>query len=277
MSLFGSIMGDLDDDPFFGAHMRSMRQMNNMMNSLFADPFGMMGGFGMGGPPALTMGSRHSMVPFGFPPMPQLNMNRLLSGSLDSGLGEHGFSSSSVMSMSMTSGPDGRPQVIQSSSSTRTGPGGIRETKRTHIDSRSGTKKMAIGHHIGSRSHVIEREQNTISGDQEERQEFINLEEEEAEDFNREFEQKARESFHGHSIARRHSGLPQITSGSNATGAGGWRSRISAGSAGGNARRSLRTPSPNLLALPAPVSGHHSPRTSTRMNMTRNLKCAHFA
>lgn len=45
----------------------------------------------------------------------------------------------------MTSGPDGRPQVIQSSASTRTGPGGIRETKRTHIDSRSGTKKMAIG------------------------------------------------------------------------------------------------------------------------------------
>lgn len=66
--------------PFSSAHMRSMRQMNNMMNSLFADPFGMMGGFGMGGPPALTMGSRHSMVPFGFPPMPQLNMNRLLSG-----------------------------------------------------------------------------------------------------------------------------------------------------------------------------------------------------
>lgn len=80
---------------------------------------------------------------------------------------------------------------------------------------------LLLGHHIGSRSHVIEREQNTISGDQEERQEFINLEEEEAEDFNREFEQKARESFHGHSIARRHSGLPQITSGSNATGAGG--------------------------------------------------------
>lgn len=73
------------------------------------------------------------------------NYLHIYSGSLDSGLGEHGFSSSSVMSMSMTSGPDGRPQVIQSSSSTRTGPGGIRETKRTHIDSRSGTKKMAIG------------------------------------------------------------------------------------------------------------------------------------
>lgn len=57
---------------------------------------------------------------------------------------------------------------------------------------------MAIGHHIGERAHVIEREQNVRSGAQEERQEFINLDDEEAEDFDREFQQKAR-----HSIAPR--------------------------------------------------------------------------
>jgi len=44
-------------------------------------------------------------------------------------------------------------------------------------DSRSGVKKIAIGHHIGERAHVLEREQNYHSGDREERQEFINLEE----------------------------------------------------------------------------------------------------
>jgi len=44
-------------------------------------------------------------------------------------------------------------------------------------DSRSGVKKIAIGHHIGERAHVLEREQNVHSGDREERQEFINLEE----------------------------------------------------------------------------------------------------
>jgi len=38
-------------------------------------------------------------------------------------------------------------------------------------------KKIAIGHHIGERAHVLEREQNVHSGDREERQEFINLEE----------------------------------------------------------------------------------------------------
>lgn len=122
--------------------MRSMRQMNNMMNSLFSDPFGMMDGFGA---PALTQANRavshNSLMPFGFPTMP--NINRLLSGSLDN-LGDcHSYTSTSVVSM--TSGPDGRPQVYRASSSTRSAPGGVRETQRTVSDSRTGTKKMAIG------------------------------------------------------------------------------------------------------------------------------------
>ena len=85
------------------------------------------------------------------------------------------FTSSSIMTM--TSGPDGRPQVYQESMSTRVAPGGIKETKKTVSDSRTGTRKMAIGHHIGERAHILEREHNVHSGDQEERQEFINLDE----------------------------------------------------------------------------------------------------
>jgi hypothetical protein len=188
MSLFG-MMGDLEDDPIFGHHMRSMRQMNNMMNSLFADPFGMFGGgaFGAGFgafPNNALMGPNRNLM------NPQ--MNRLLGGDTlaipDSGIA---YSSSSVFSMS--SGPDGRPQVYQATSSTRAGPGGVRETRRTVQDSRSGTKKMAIGHHIGERAHIIEKEQNLHTGQREERQEFINLEDEEAEDFDREFQQRARQ------------------------------------------------------------------------------------
>lgn len=55
--------------------MRQMRQMNNMMNSLFADPFGMFGGEG----PLSIMGPRHTnaMMPF-MPQMPALN--RLFTG-----------------------------------------------------------------------------------------------------------------------------------------------------------------------------------------------------
>ncbi|CAK1587259.1 unnamed protein product [Parnassius mnemosyne] len=184
MSLFGSLMGDVEDDPFFGSHMRHMRQMNNMMNSLFSDPFSMFGG---GGPLAIT-GPRHgsSLMPF-MPQMPSLN--RLFSGDLDGHMGTgSSFSSSTVV---MSSGPNGKPQVISSSSSTKIGPNGIKETRKTLQDSRTGTKKMSIGHHIGERAHLIEREQNYYSGDAEERQEFINIEEEEAEDFDREFQAKA--------------------------------------------------------------------------------------
>lgn len=86
----------------------------------------------------------------------------------------HSFMSQSVMTMS--SGPDGRPQVYQETMSTTTAPGGIKETKKTVSDSRTGTRKMAIGHHIGERAHILERERN-MHGDEEEHQEFINLDE----------------------------------------------------------------------------------------------------
>ncbi|XP_063829707.1 myeloid leukemia factor isoform X2 [Ostrinia nubilalis] len=183
MSLFGSLMGDVEDDPFFGSHMRHMRQMNNMMNSLFSDPFGMLGG----GPLAIA-GPRHgsSLMPF-MPQMPSLN--RLFSADMDGHMSAgSSFTSSTVV---MSSGPNGKPQIYQSSSSTKIGPNGVKETRKTLQDSCTGTKKMSIGHHIGERAHVIEREQNVYSGDAEERQEFINIEEEEAEDFNREFQIKA--------------------------------------------------------------------------------------
>ncbi|XP_063916566.1 myeloid leukemia factor isoform X2 [Zophobas morio] len=208
MSLFGSLMGDMEDDPYFGTHMNMMRQMNTMMNSFFSDPFAI-GGFG-----DFDRGHRsihNSLMPFSMPMMP--NFNRLLSGSLDSlggslgsslggSLGGHSYSSSTVVSMS--SGPDGRPQVYKATSSTRTAPGGIKETQRTVTDTRSGTKKMAIGHHIGDRAHIIEKEHNVRTGDREEKQDFINLDEDDADDFNREWETKTRSR----------SEIPRISSGS---------------------------------------------------------------
>ncbi|KAF5296208.1 hypothetical protein FQR65_LT19839 [Abscondita terminalis] len=181
--------------------------MNNMMNSLFGDPFDCMGMRDFGAP-ALTFGGRaasqNSLLPFGgnFPMMP--NINRLLSNSLDS-LGDphgHCYSSSTVVSMT-SSGPDGRPHVYKATSSTRTAP--------------------------GERAHIIEREQNVHSGDQEERQDFINLDEEEADDFNREWETRTYRNRpeipritgsasirnrHGYG-AREHSGVPAITAGSS--------------------------------------------------------------
>lgn len=194
MSLFGSLMGDLDDD-IFGNHMNAMnmqmRSMNRLMNSFMPDPFNMLTPFDSSFQQNALMERQNNPNVgglFGFPGMP--NMNRLLSADI----GSNGASYCSSSVITMSSGPDGRPQIYQATSSTKTGPGGIRETRRTVQDSMNGVKKMAIGHHIGERAHIIEKEQDLQSGQLEERQEFINLEEEQAEDFDREFTTKARGS-----------------------------------------------------------------------------------
>ena len=36
---------------------------------------------------------------------------------------------------------------------------------------------MAVGRHLGERGHVVEKEQNYVTGDMEEREDFINIEE----------------------------------------------------------------------------------------------------
>ena len=51
----------------------------------------------------------------------------------------------------------------------------VRETRRAVRDSSRGVEKMAIGHHIRDRAHVIERKRDTRTGEQEENQELINL------------------------------------------------------------------------------------------------------
>lgn len=165
--------------------MRQMRQMNNMMNSLFGDPFqGMMGNMNAIAGPQPMFG-RQLM------PMFTNNMSNRLLNVTDMPSHEGvGYSSSSVFSM--TTGPDGKPQIYQATSSTKQGPGGIRETRKTLQDSRTGTKKMSIGHHIGERAHVIEKSQDLSTGQLEENEELINLDEEEKEVFNREFTQRAR-------------------------------------------------------------------------------------
>lgn len=124
--------------------------------------------------------------------MPQ--MNRLLSAP------PMGISSSSSYSTSssvfcMSNDGSGQPLVYKETSSVRTGPNGVKETRRTVEDSASGTRKMAIGHHIGERARVLEKEQNVRTGQREEREELINLEESDTEDFERDFEQKVRPNY----------------------------------------------------------------------------------
>lgn len=190
--------------------MNSMRQMQNQMMSNMLDPFRMFSMPGIGGFGGLGLGSRsqlmqsspsmhhsspsmhHSSPSMHISPMHNslmpMNLNRLLSAP-QNGVS---FSSSSCYSV-MSSGSDGRPQVYHETSSTKVGPGGLKETRRTVQDSASGKKKMAIGHHLGEKAHVVEKEQNMHTGEREEREDFINLDEEESEEFERKFEHKSRQ------------------------------------------------------------------------------------
>ncbi|NXM46053.1 MLF1 factor, partial [Gymnorhina tibicen] len=100
----------------------------------------------------------------------------------------HSFSSSSMMTYSKTG--DEPPKVFQASTQTRTAPGGVKETRKALKDSESGLEKMAIGHHIHDRAHVVRKSKNFKTGDEEVNQEFINLDESEADTFNEEWQKE---------------------------------------------------------------------------------------
>ncbi|KFU96814.1 Myeloid leukemia factor 1, partial [Pterocles gutturalis] len=100
----------------------------------------------------------------------------------------HTFSSSSVMTYSKIG--DEPPKVFQASAQTRTAPGGVKETRKALKDSESGLEKMAIGHHIRDRAHVVKKSKNRKTGDEELNQEFINLDETEAQTFDEEWQKE---------------------------------------------------------------------------------------
>nr|CAB3263864.1 myeloid leukemia factor 2 [Phallusia mammillata] len=143
-------------------------------------PFTMFGNMGFG-----NMFSRMDAMMNGM--QSQMQMMQSGAGMPNSGQSFH----SSFTSISYGGG-EGQPKVYQSSSSTKIGPNGVKETQKSERNSVTGLQKMAIGHHIGERAHVIEKSQNSRTGEKEESQEFVNIEEDEAEQFNNEFNQRIR-------------------------------------------------------------------------------------
>ncbi|KAG7474545.1 hypothetical protein JOB18_011920 [Solea senegalensis] len=190
-------LNDVDDDPYmmdpFAAHRQQMSLFAPFGMDPFAlapqmqphrvprrqagplTPFGMMG---MGGGFMDMFGMMGEM-------MENVVSEERMSGSPNC----QSFSSSTVISYS--SSDVGAPKVYQQTSATRTGPGGIRETRRSMRDSESGLEQLAIGHHIGERAHIMERSRNRRTGDREERQDFINLDETDAAAFDEEWRREA--------------------------------------------------------------------------------------
>lgn len=112
------------------------------------------------------------------------------------------FSSSSVMTYSNSG--DGKPKIYQASSQVRQGPGGVKETRQMLRDSEKGLEKVAVGHHIGDRAHIIERKKEN-GGDVEEIVNLENLDDDEVPEFNKEFETKlTSRSALGHAHGHKH-------------------------------------------------------------------------
>ncbi|XP_006753883.1 PREDICTED: myeloid leukemia factor 1 isoform X1 [Myotis davidii] len=214
--MFRMLNSGFEDDPFFSdsfhAHRESMRQM---MRS-FSEPFGRdLLSISDGRRRAHNRSGRddgenfltavNSLVPFGsfggmhtdvspFQAMDRMMLNMRNSmqelqrnfGNLSMDPNGHSFTSSSVMTYSKVG--DEPPRVFQASTQTRQAPGGIKETRKALRDSDSGLEKMAVGHHLHDRAHVIKKSKNNKTGDEEVNQEFINMNESDAHAFDDEWQ-----------------------------------------------------------------------------------------
>ncbi|XP_019743203.1 myeloid leukemia factor 1 isoform X2 [Hippocampus comes] len=208
--------GDFDEDPFFSDPFRAHRDHMRQMMRSFSEPFGgrfmpsIMDGTSRdhdaAEPPALRGEHRdlsRSLLPFDSTDPPtnpfgmfdsiMTNMRSRMDGmyknfDMSTDANTHSFSSSSVMTYSKVGNDP--PKVFQASSSTRRAPGGVKETVRALKDSESGLEKMAIGHHIQDRGHVIEKKMNKKTGDKELIQDFQNMDESEAQSFDEEWQKE---------------------------------------------------------------------------------------
>ncbi|XP_012379102.1 myeloid leukemia factor 1 isoform X2 [Dasypus novemcinctus] len=187
--MFGMLSSSFEDDPFFSdsftAHRESMRQM---MRS-FSEPFG---NDLLSISDSRGRARNHRGHDDG---------ENSLTGQLSMDPNGHSFCSSSVMTYSKVG--DEPPKVFQASSQTRTAPGGIKETRRALRDSDRGLEKMAVGHHIHDRAHVIKKSKNSRTGDEEVNQEFINMNESDAHAFDDEWQHeilKYRPGGRGHNL-----------------------------------------------------------------------------
>ncbi|XP_053315332.1 myeloid leukemia factor 1 isoform X2 [Spea bombifrons] len=221
--MFGSLLKDFEDDPFFSESLTAHQEHVRQMMRSFSDPFGRDPFFSItdgrspgqrgrqGSQVALREDHRASSLSHmpsdifkGLTPDVKdsfrsidnmmvnmrnrmFDMHRQFEGLSDTS-DIHSFHSSSVMTYSKTG--DEPPKIFQATSQTRKAPGGIKETKRAVRDSESGVEKMAIGHHIKERAHVIKKSVNNKTGDREVNQEFMNLDESDALSFDNEWQQE---------------------------------------------------------------------------------------
>lgn len=182
-----------------------------MQSMGFGNMPGMFGDMGFGQDPMMQPPGGHgmSMLPHGFmSPMsmmmdPFQHMQQAMSMAND-GHNNSGFSYCSSSVVSYTTDEHGRQQVYQSSNEVKQGPGGVKETKSSVRDSRTGHQELAIGHHLYDKGLVKKKSKNAYTGEVEQCEDFIGIDETEADAFERNWMNQARTmsaSAHGHQIA----------------------------------------------------------------------------
>lgn len=180
-----SIMNQFMMDPFTAPNQRQPQQAQQrnqvaMRNNDPFDPFGM----------SLSPFDRQFNHPFSLMNQMMGNFDNVFRNfdqmsRMPNDPNAQVFSSSSVVTYSNT---DGKPKIFQQSKQIHQGPGGVRETREMVRDSERGLEKMAIGHHIGEKAHIIERQK--LNGQIEETVNLENLDDEELPTFNQEFESR---------------------------------------------------------------------------------------
>ncbi|XP_064241134.1 myeloid leukemia factor 1 isoform X2 [Passer domesticus] len=213
--MFGGLGRCFEEDPFFrdpfAAHHEHMRQLlRNFPDPFGRDPFLSLpeggerpaerraGGRAQRDSQVATRGTRRWDAQF---VDPFSAMDRMMSDMRNSMLEMHrkfddlsiqpeghSFSSSSMMTYSKVG--DEPPKVFQATAQTRTAPGGVKETRKALKDSESGVEKIAVGHHLQDRAHVVRKSRNSRTGDEEMNQEFINMDESEAGTFDEEWQKE---------------------------------------------------------------------------------------
>jgi len=196
-------------DPFdpFGTR-RHMREMEQMMDSMMGDPFGMMDDFfGTGrhrnphqmiedGHSRRRNGGRSSAENqlanpfggFGFGLLGNMvqQMEALQNEAMTSP-SSHVFTQSTMISYDGS----GQPKVVQNSVRKT---GDVKETRKTVRDGER--EEMTVGHAIGDREHIIEKKRDK-DGRIRKNQRFVNLDEADAETFNNEFKTRAQRNLGG--------------------------------------------------------------------------------
>nr|XP_023415936.1 myeloid leukemia factor 1 isoform X2 [Cavia porcellus] len=200
--MFRMLSSSFEDDPFFSDSFRAHRDSMRQMMRSFSEPFGRDMLRISDGRRRARNHTRHDdgedflthtdVSPFQAMDRMMLNMRNSMQelqrnfDHLSVAPHGHSFCSSSVMTYSKVG--DEPPKVFQASAQTRRAPGGIKETRRAMRDSDSGLEKMAVGHHIHDRAHVIKKSKNNKTGDEEVNQEFINMSESDAHAFDDEWQ-----------------------------------------------------------------------------------------